>query len=214
MTARSKTSVKMKREDRRDQVVRSALAIISRKGVGGLTTATLAAEAGVSEANLYRHFKNKEDIFFATVSYVKERISKNIEDSLARGEAPVKKLRRFYNLQIDLMERNSGIPRFMFSDELHIAKRLRGVLLQTMYAFSTTLASFIRDAQKSGSIRSDLDPKTTALMFIGMVQGLMFRWSLSGFSFSLTVEGRKLWRNFEKCVAGKAKIRRQDRTKP
>ncbi len=208
MAARSKKGVKMKGEVRRDQVVRSALTIISKKGVGGLTTATLAAEAGISEANLYRHFKNKEDIFFATLSYVKGRITKNIEESLAGGETPVKKLKRFYNLQIGLMERNSGIPRFMFSDELHIAKKLRGILLQTMYAFSATLASFIRDAQKSGSIQSDLDPKTTALMFIGMVQGLMFRWSLSGFSFSLTIEGRKLWRNFEKCVAVKARIRR------
>ncbi len=208
MAARSKKGVKMKGEVRRDQVVRSALTIISKKGVGGLTTATLAAGAGISEANLYRHFKNKEDIFFATVSYVRERIARNIEESLAGKDAPVKKLRRFYDLQIDLMGKDSGIARFMFSDELHIAKKLRGVLLQTMYAFSATLASFIRDAQKSGSIQSDLDPKTTALMFIGMVQGLMFRWSLSGFSFSLTVEGRKLWRNFEKCVAVKAKIRR------
>ncbi len=212
--ARSKTSVKMKREARRDQIVRAALAIISTQGIGGLTTAALADEAGISEANLYRHFKNKEDIFFATVSYVKERIARNIEKSLAGKDAPVKKLRRFYNLQIDLMGKDSGIARFMFSDELHIAKKLRGVLLQTMYAFSATLASFIRDAQKSGSIRSDLDPKTTALMFIGMVQGLMFRWSLSGFSFSLTAEGTKLWRNFEKCVAVQEKIRRQDRTKP
>ncbi len=203
MAARTRTGMKMRGEARRDQIVRSALSIISKKGVGGLTTAILAAEAGISEANLYRHFKNKEDIFFATVSYVKQRIASNIEESLAGKGSPVKKFRRFYNLQIDLMERNSGIPRFMFSDELHIAKKLRGILLQTMYAFSVTLASFIRDAQKSGSFRTDLDPKTTALMLIGMVQGLMFRWSLSGFSFTLAAEARKLWRNFEKCIAAK-----------
>ncbi len=195
-----KTGLKMRGEVRRDQIVQTALAIISQKGVGGLTTAALAAGAGVSEANLYRHFKNKEDIFFATVSYVKDRIAGNIEQSLAGNGTPIGRLRRFYDLQIDLMAGNSGIPRFMFSDELHIAEKLRGVLLQTMYTFSATLASFIRDAQKFGSIRKDLDPKTTALMFIGMVQGLMFRWSLSGFSFSLKAESRKMWKNFEKCV--------------
>ncbi len=213
MAARPKTGVKMRGEVRRDQVVRSALTIISRKGVGGLTTAALAAEAGISEANLYRHFKDKEDIFYATVSYVKERIAKNIEESLSGEGAPARKLKRFYNLQINLMERNSGIPRFMFSDELHIAKKLRGILLQTMYAFSATLASFIRDMQKSGSFRPDLDPKITALMFIGMVQGLMFRWSLSGFSFSLTAEGRKLWKNIEKCFAVQPKRGKPGRSK-
>ncbi len=201
MKVNAKGKVKMRSEVRRDQIVQSALAIISEKGIGGLTTAALAAEAGISEANLYRHFKNKEDIFFATVFYVKERIAGNIEMSLAGKSAPAKKLRRFYDLQIDLMEQNRGIPRFMFSDELHIAEKLRGILLQTMYAFSDTLASFIRAAQKAGSFRRDLDPRTTALMFIGMVQGLMFRWSLSGFSFSLNAEARKLWRNIEKCLA-------------
>ncbi len=201
MKVNAKGKVKMRSEVRRDQIVQSALAIISEKGIGGLTTAALAAEAGISEANLYRHFKNKEDIFLATVFYVKERIARNVEMSLAGKSTPAKKLRRFYDLQIDLMEKNSGIPRFMFSDELHIAEKLRGILLQTMYDFSATLASFIRDAQKAGSFRSDLEPGTTALMFIGMVQGLMFRWSLSGFSFSLDSEARKLWRNFEKCIA-------------
>ena len=203
MAVHAKTGSKMSGEVRRDQIVRAALSIISQKGVGGLTTAALAAEAGVSEANLYRHFRNKEDIFFATVFYVKDRIAKNIDASLADKDAPINKLRRFYDLQIELMGENSGIPRFMFSDELHISEKLRELLLNTMYTFSATLASFIRGAQKDGSFRSDLDPKTTALMFIGMVQGLMFRWSLSGFSFSLTTEARKLWKNFEKCVAMK-----------
>ncbi len=197
----AKTGGKVRGDVRRDQIVHASLRIIGEKGVSGLTTAAIAAEAGISEANLYRHFKNKEDIFFAAVAYVKGRISKNIEESLAGEAAPVKKLKRFYNLQIDLMEKNSGIPRFMFSEELHISGQLREKLLQTMYAFSATIASFIRDAQKAGSFRGDLDPKTTALMFIGMVQGLMFRWSLSGFSFSLASEGRKLWKNFEVCIA-------------
>ncbi len=198
-----RTGVKLSGEVRRDQIVQAALAVIAKKGVGGLTTAALAAEAGVSEGNLYRHFKNKEDIFFATVAYVKEKIAKNMEGSLEGADAPVKKMKRFYDLQLELMGKNSGILRFMFSDELHISEELRERLLQAMYAFSETLAAFIKDAQKAGSFRSDLDAKTTSLMFIGMVQGLMFRWSLSGFSFSLAAEGRKLWTNFEKCIAVK-----------
>ncbi len=196
-----RTRGKMSGDVRRDQIVQAALAVIAKKGVGGLTTAALAAEAGVSEANLYRHFRNKEDIFFAAVAYVKERIAKNMEEALAGTDAPIKKMKRFYDLQLELMWKNNGILRFMFSDELHISEKLREKLLLTMYAFSATMATFIREAQKAGFFRDDLDPRTTSLMFIGMVQGLMFRWSLSGFSFSLAAEGRKLWKNFEKCLA-------------
>jgi AcrR family transcriptional regulator len=200
MAAGMKTGMKLSGEVRRDQIVQAALAVIAKNGVGGLTTAALAAEARVSEANLYRHFKNKEDIFFATVAYVKEKIAKNMEGAFGGTDAPVKKLKRFYDLQLELIGKNSGILRFMFSYELHISEKLREKLLQTMYDFSTTLATFIKDAQKAGSFRRDLDARTTSLMLIGMVQGLLFRWSLSGFSFSLAAEGRKLWKNFEKSI--------------
>jgi hypothetical protein len=69
-----------------------------------------------------------------------------------------------------------------------------------MYGFSTKLAAIIREAQRSGTMRVDLDPKMTALMLIGTMQGLMFRWSLSGFSFSLMTEGKKLWKNIQKTL--------------
>ncbi len=200
MAARIKSSVKLSGQVRRNQIVQAALAVIAKNGVGGLTTAALAAEAGVSEANLYRHFKNKEDIFFATVAYVKEKIATNMEGALSGTDAPVKKLKRFYDLQLNLIGKNSGILRFMFSYEFHSSEKLREKLLQTMYAFSATLAAFIKDAQKAGSLRGDLDAKTTSLMLIAMVQGLLFRWSLSGFAFSLASEGRKLWKNFEKSI--------------
>jgi hypothetical protein len=69
-----------------------------------------------------------------------------------------------------------------------------------MYGFSTKLAALIREAQRSGTMCVDLDPKMTALMLIGTMQGLMFRWSLSGFSFSLMAEGKKLWKNIQRSL--------------
>ncbi|HTG01399.1 MAG TPA: TetR/AcrR family transcriptional regulator [Nitrospirota bacterium] len=192
---------KLRGEIRRDLIVQAAFAVISRSGVGGLTTAALAREAGISEGNLYRHFRNKEAIISEAMAYVKGRISDNIDRALSGKGAPLEKLRKFYELQLDLMARNSGILRFMFSDELHTSEKFREKLLENMYAFSSTLAAFMKKAQKAGSLRRGLDAKTMSLMFIGMVQGLMFRWSLSGFSFSLIAEGRKMWKIFEVCIA-------------
>ena len=47
---------------RQEQITRAALEVISSEGVQGLTTANIARRAGISEANLYRHFENKEAI--------------------------------------------------------------------------------------------------------------------------------------------------------
>lgn len=201
MASAVKTVRKVRGEVRRDQIVQAALKIIGEKGVGSLRTAAIAREVGTSEANLYRHFKNKEMIYSAAVDHVRDMITRNIEMAFSGGASPLAKLKRFFALQIGLMERNSGIPRFMFSEELHRYRVMRKNILQTMYAVSNTLGSLIRDGQKAGSLRKDIDAKTTSLMLIGIVQGLTFRWSLSEFSFSLAAEGKKTWRNFEKCIA-------------
>jgi AcrR family transcriptional regulator len=200
MSTAQKTAGKVKGDVRRDQIMRATLRIIARKGVSSLTTAALAREVGISEANLYRHFRNKDEIYMATVGQVQELISKNLEQVLTGESEPVVALKRFFMLQIELMEENNGIPRLMFSEELHVHQQMREKILQTMYGVSEKLASLFRDGQKAGKIRKDIDALTTVLMFVAMMQGLAFRWSLGGFSFSLSKEAAKAWKNFEKLI--------------
>jgi len=185
---------------RREQIVHAALKIIAMRGVSGLTTAVLAREAGISEANLYRHFRNKSEIYMATVGEIRERITRNLDQVLAGSSDPVTVLKRFFALQVELMEKNNGIPRLMFSEELHVHKNMRDSILRTMYSVSETLASMVRDGQKKGTIRRDIDAMNTVLMLVALMQGLAFRWSLGGFTFSLKKEAVTTWKNFEKLI--------------
>lgn len=203
MAAAEKKVGKVRGDVRREQIVQAALKITGRKGVSGLTTAAIAREVGISEANLYRHFKNKGEIYSAAVLQVRKMINKNLEKAMTGSAEPVEILKRFFALQIGLMEENSGILRLMFSEELHMHRNMREKILETMYTISGRLAVLIKDGQNNGSVRKDIDPVTTILMFVAMVQGLAFRWSLGGFSFSLEAEGIKTWKNFEKCIAVK-----------
>jgi AcrR family transcriptional regulator len=201
MLKRDKPIKKVRGEVRRVQIVHAALKIIGSQGMGGLTTAAIAKEIGMSEANLYRHVKNKDEIYGACFEYVRNRIRENMDSATAGADSPIKTLRRFFLLQVSLMEQNRGLPRFLFSDELHLRRKLREKIIKTMHAHSMKLASFIQEGQRQKLIRVDLNAETTALMLIGLVQGLTFRWSLSGFSFSFAREGMKLWKNFEKCIS-------------
>jgi AcrR family transcriptional regulator len=208
MPTTSKTIGKVKGDIRREQIMQATLKIIARKGMSSLTTAALAREVGISEANLYRHFRNKDEILMATISQVREMIAKNLGKVMAGSNDPVVILKRFFALQVELMEENGGITRLMFSEELHIHQHMREKILETMYGVSEKLASLLKGGQKTGTIRKDIDPLTTVLMFVAMIQGLAFRWSLGGFSFSLAKEAAKNWKNFEKLITLEQKGRR------
>jgi AcrR family transcriptional regulator len=202
--------VKMRSDVRREQVVQAALKIVGKKGVGGLTTSAIAREVGVSEANLYRHFKNKEEILFETGKGIGAAIRKNLETVLASRVGPVLKLKRAFLLHLEFIEKNEGIPRLGFSEEMHINnKKLKKEFLKNIEVYAAGLEELFREGQRQGAIRKDVDRRALAAMLIGMVQVLVLRWSLSGFSFPLKSEGMKLWKNFAACIAIEHPARRR-----
>ncbi|MBV8843953.1 MAG: TetR/AcrR family transcriptional regulator [Bryobacterales bacterium] len=52
-------------DDRRRQLIRTAVDLFSRHGFSGTRTKDIAAACGVSEAILFRHFATKEDLYRA-----------------------------------------------------------------------------------------------------------------------------------------------------
>lgn len=196
------TTPKVSNEARREHVVDAALKIISEKGVRNLTTAAIAHEVGMSEANLYRHFANKDEILRLTVGRISEGLQKNLEKVFESPGKPIENLRKIFTLHLGFVEKSEGIPRLIFSEEIHGGNReLQATILNTINTYSAKLESIIKEGQIAGCIKKDIDPASSALTMIGMTQVKILRWSLSSFSFSLAKEGTKLWRNFEKCIA-------------
>lgn len=59
--------------DRRDQLVRTAIALFYRDGLHATGIDTIVAEAGVAKMTLYKHFKTKEQLILAALRLVDEQ---------------------------------------------------------------------------------------------------------------------------------------------
>jgi len=193
-----KTSSKVDKKTRRSQIVQASLRIIGRQGVASLTTAAIAKEVGISEANIYRHFENKDEILSEMATHIREGLERNL--SRVSETSPMAALRQIYKFHLEYIESNEGIPRLIFSEQLHTSSKLKKRLFATIGSYSNKLASIIQDGQQKEIIKKDIDSKAAAMMLIGMVQVTTLKWALSNYEFSLLKEGLKLWNNFERCV--------------
>lgn len=102
-------------EKRRRQIAEAALAIIAEQGLGRFTTAALAAEIGVAEGTIFRHFESKSEIIDAAVDIVEELFG----ELPAPGEGdPLVELRTFFLRRSAVMQQHPGIFRILFSDQL------------------------------------------------------------------------------------------------
>lgn len=72
----------MPAEERRSEILAAARTVFARSGFAGARTRDIAAEAGINEAMLYRHFQSKDELFEAAVA-------QPLEDAVAAVAASV-----------------------------------------------------------------------------------------------------------------------------
>jgi AcrR family transcriptional regulator len=61
---------RLTKDSRREQILEAAAGLLESRGFESLRTAELARAAGVSEALLFRHFRDKEDLLFQAANRV------------------------------------------------------------------------------------------------------------------------------------------------
>lgn len=64
---KSNTNKRMSREERKEQILESALNVFIEKGYNGSTTVDIAKEADISEVTLFRYFDSKKQIFMDAI---------------------------------------------------------------------------------------------------------------------------------------------------
>jgi TetR/AcrR family fatty acid metabolism transcriptional regulator len=200
-----KGCVKVKTEVRREQITQAALNIIANHGVKRLTISAIAKHLGISGANLYRHFKNKNEILCSVVDKIGEGLLQNLKMvQCTTSSNPLPKLKKLFELHLEYLENNKGIPRLVFSEEMHITNaKLREKLLDAINSYTKGIALLIREGQKNGTINKGMDSQILALTIVGMIQIAVMKWSLNSFSFSLADLGMRFWKNFERCITAK-----------
>jgi len=187
---------------RKEQIVQAALEIVGEKGVRALTISAIAASAGMCEANIYRHFSGKDDIFAALADYIGSGVMGKAATIAGGSRKPLEKLETIFFSHIALIAEQPGIPRFVFSDDVHLGHRdIADKLAQRIGNYIETITGVIAAGIAEGELRPGLSPRETALTLLGMIQLTALRWTIGGNpAFEIQPEAEKLWQNFMSLV--------------
>lgn len=177
---------RMRAKDRRRQLLEVAAEMFASRGYRGTTTSELAKAANITEPILYRHFKNKLDLFVTLITEVGREVITAWENALKDVNNPVKRLRVLLAGNPATHERGRGIYRLIFQamteaeSDPAIAKALRKHLAM-LHKF---IEREILDLQKAGAVRKDEPAAALAWLLMNVAVGY-------GLTMPLRVPGQK-----------------------
>lgn len=102
-------------EERREQILLAAFAVVSRRGLSGLTIRRVAADAGLSGGLVLFHFRSKGELLLALLDRLLETTTVlQVEPSIAAISAPLERLQALQRQEMDRLTREPRRLRVFF----------------------------------------------------------------------------------------------------
>ncbi len=166
-------------KDRKSQIIDSTIGLMSDHGVAGATTARIAAEVGVSEPTLYRHFKNKQDILLSALDVIAVRLMFFAATAASNAEDVVERVRLMSGAIYDFAIQNPDETRVFF--EALSATRdeeMKGALRIKFSELLRLMEGVLAEGITKGEIREDVDVQLTAWEIASLGSTLYIAFSL------------------------------------
>lgn len=183
---------RMRSADRRRQLLEVAAERFARLGYRGTTTADLAKAAGITEPILYRHFKNKLDLFVTLVDEVGREVVSGWENALAGVESPTRRLETLLANNPATHDKIKHVYRVIFQAMTEVEGE--PIVARALRKHFTRVHEFIKDElsslQRAGAVRRDEAAADLAWLFINVAVGYGMTSPL-GVGGSAGVGGRK-----------------------
>ncbi len=156
--------------DRRRQILAVAAELFARQGFRGTTTREIAGRAGINEAILFRHFRRKEDLYWAILDD-KCRGRGGHERLEAELRAPGDDRAVFAAIAEGILRRNtedSTLSRLLLFSALEHHRLSQRFFRTHVARYYEALALHIRQRIRAGTFRR-VDPLLAARGFLGMI---------------------------------------------
>ncbi len=169
--------------ERRVQILQALATMLEQPGSERITTASLAARLGVSEAALYRHFASKAQMFEGLIEFIEQSVFSLVNQIAEREAAGAAQAARVVGMLLQFGEKNPGMARVMVGDALvYENERLQQRMNLFFDKIEASLRQTLREvAVASASAMPGVDAQVQASVLTAFAVGRLQRFARSGF---------------------------------
>ncbi|WFB58404.1 TetR/AcrR family transcriptional regulator [Paenibacillus sp. BR1-192] len=161
------------RDERKEQIMRAAIKVFSKRGIFGTKMSMIAGEAGVSHGLLYHYFKSKDELFITLVQWSMDEARHALSDIYDVPGTPLERI----TLLTSMILQEDDNSHFMLIQQARTsdgvpeeAKRI--IESYSIHAFVDQLMPLFEAGQQAGEIAAG-DLRELAACYLSVLSGLM-----------------------------------------
>jgi AcrR family transcriptional regulator len=187
---------------RQHQIIDAARLLIFKFGSEHLTVKRIATQVGISEADIYKHFKSKKSILSFLLTHIEESMLEAISlKRIAKGKVTLGTIEKTIHKHFSTFDLRKGISFQVIAEIISLGdKNLNNQASQVIGKYLNGLKDLLAEGIKSGSVRDDIDIEAAATVLFGLIQGLENIWSLSNGNFKLIERYTTLWQVYREAI--------------
>ena len=164
--------------EKRRRIIETATMEFAKKGYHDASISNIASKSGVRVGSIYKYFDNKQDLFLTIVDHSISRMEKLLLGLAKEDEDVIIKVEKILR-EIISASREDGILIKLYNSMTAVNdKKLARQFAVEMESMTAEIyIEAIKEGQKSGEIRKDIDPRVAAFLIDDLFMSLQFSYA-------------------------------------
>lgn len=152
------------------KIMQALRLLLESKEFSAVTTAEIAKQAGVTEALIYKYFKDKRDLLHQVLREYLEQYQQQVEHDLKGIKGALNKLRKLIWSHINVYATNRVFAKILLLEVRNYPDYYKSETYELVKIYSNTVLRIIEEGVRNREIREDLEPKLIRLAIIGSIE--------------------------------------------
>ena len=178
MDVSTETKSRKKSSDRKLEILRTLVRMMTESENKHITTKSLAAAIGVSEAALYRHFPSKAKMYEEIIGFAENYVMTAVNNISSSEYSGLEQAKKLFLALVDIKAKEPGLVFLFCGDSLTSEDpRLQGELNRFYGQLQAVFKQSLRLAVAQEEVPEGYDVLTRANMLVALILGHWLRFA-------------------------------------
>ena len=168
----------LQRTQTRERILEAAESVFSDHGYHGALVDEIGKKTSISKGGLYFHFPSKEDLFFAVMDRLANKLVKRAEKAADRANSPLESAEAALDAVLSALSAQKRLARLLMTQGYSMGNAFESKRSEIFDRFAKVISQNLDQAKSDDQI-SDINTDLAARVWLGAVNETVVHWLFS-----------------------------------